>query len=822
MAVILALGVVPAILLIVSFLLFSEFSRAHRQQAELQRSFAAREQVLQVFSVLQDAETGQRGYVITANSRFLEPYASARRRIGRELDELAAYFVDNLEQRDRVTRLRTLSEHKLREMQRPIELVHQGQRADAAAIVAGGRGKAIMDEVRTVVAAMVRAEEAELRRRTDAARASGRRTEFMTAGLSAFLLVLLSAAAWITRRSVQQRAVAMLQLRDTAARQQAILDNTIDAIITLNPSGSIETVNRAAEALFGYDAAELRGRDAKLLLDLGTEAEGSFARRLGLADRAAETGVLRELRATRRDGIGFPADVAIGAMPLPSGRHFVAVVRDISERRRMDEMKTEFISTVSHELRTPLTSISGSLGLVLGGVAGPLSDKLRRLIEIAHNNSKRLIGLINDILDIEKIVSGKISFDLRPVEIRALAERSIEETRAFAEAHGVTLRLIEGPALQVRGDADRLIQVVTNLLSNAAKFSPEGSSVDVEVAQADGAAVLSVRDRGPGIPEEFRSRIFSRFAQADASDRREKGGTGLGLAIVKEIVDRHGGSVWYATVAGQGTTFFVSLPAVAADPDQIPGELQRILICEDDPDTATVLGEMLRAEGFDAVTTSTLTATHAELERGGYAALMLDLQLPDGDGLSFLKNLRRAPKYRELPVIVVTGRNSDDAASSIRALNIVDWINKPLDQDRLQDALQLMALSCVGGCTILHVDDDEDIRSVVAGALSELGEIVSVGTLAEARTAILEKKPDGILLDLDLPDGHGSELLPFAVVDGRPIPVVVFSASEMEDASLGEVAAALTKSRRSLHSLTDTLRSVIKRDTEKLQSTSKL
>ncbi len=234
------------------------------------------------------------------------------------------------------------------------------------------------------------------------------------------------------------------------------------------------------------------------------------------------------------------------------------------ERKTLERLKDEFISTVSHELRTPLTSISGSLGLLVGQWAGKLPKPAARLVAIAHANSQRLVRLVNDILDIEKVASGHVMFNLRRVSIRPLLEQVIEDNRGFAEDYGVRIRLSASSADDdVSTDPDRLAQVVTNLLSNAVKFSPPGGEVVVGVETNKSFVRISVRDHGAGIPAGFKPRIFEKFAQADATNSRQKGGTGLGLSIVKQIVERLGGKVSFDDAAGGGVIFYVDLPAWA-------------------------------------------------------------------------------------------------------------------------------------------------------------------------------------------------------------------------------------------------------------------
>jgi len=249
----------------------------------------------------------------------------------------------------------------------------------------------------------------------------------------------------------------------------------------------------------------------------------------------------------------------------------VAISRDITERKHAEQMKDEFVATVSHELRTPLTSIAGSLSLLAAGVAGQLPESAAKLIKIAHSNSERLIRLVNDILKIERLNGGVSERVSCAVDLRDVAATAIEGSDGFAAQHGVRLILKKGDSdANVWADPDLLTQIVTNLVSNAVKFSPGGTDVVLSVEGREEVVCIAVRDHGPGIPETFRGRIFGKFAQVDTSDSRKRGGTGLGLHIVKRIVDQLAGSVSYAAAPGGGTIFHVQLPRIPASPDQDP------------------------------------------------------------------------------------------------------------------------------------------------------------------------------------------------------------------------------------------------------------
>lgn len=240
---------------------------------------------------------------------------------------------------------------------------------------------------------------------------------------------------------------------------------------------------------------------------------------------------------------------------------YVGTVTDITERYELDRMKSEFASTVSHELRTPLTAIKGSLGLVVSGTLGELPEKAKDMVNVGRRNTDRLINLVNDILDIEKLESGGMEFEIQSLDLHGLVKETIVTNKEFAKEHGVKFVLADvASKVMVQGDSSRLVQVIVNLLSNAAKFSPDDSEVAVSVTRHDGVARVSISDYGPGISEEFHEHIFERFYQVDAADDRQKGGTGLGLSISKSIVEKHGGTIDFESKPGEGSTFFFMLP----------------------------------------------------------------------------------------------------------------------------------------------------------------------------------------------------------------------------------------------------------------------
>jgi signal transduction histidine kinase len=267
----------------------------------------------------------------------------------------------------------------------------------------------------------------------------------------------------------------------------------------------------------------------------------------------------KELR--RSDGSRFPVRVKGLLVTDANGqRQIWSMVEDISEEQRLAKLQREFVSTVSHELRTPLTSITGALGLIGAGVLGELPDKARDMLNIAQQNSQQLAMLVNDLLDMEKLLAGKMAFSLQPRALVPLVELALRNNQSYAEQHQVQLNLVSQEDARVRVDDLRLEQVLNNLLSNAAKFSPRGAEVKVSIQVLEPWVRVSVQDHGSGIPLEFQAKVFDSFTQADSSSTRSKGGTGLGLAITRQLLERMGGRIAFSSEVGKGTTFYFELP----------------------------------------------------------------------------------------------------------------------------------------------------------------------------------------------------------------------------------------------------------------------
>jgi PAS domain S-box-containing protein len=365
---------------------------------------------------------------------------------------------------------------------------------------------------------------------------------FQTSALYSRLAGLLDAEQQERRRESEQR--------------RRIFETSLDLILVTDRHGRLLQVSPSSAATLGYEPTEMLGRSA---IDfVHADDLDPIRRQMRQARRGHEIRNF-ETRYLHKEGRVVTLSWS-GVWSEPEQRHFF-IGRDMTEQKRIERLKGEFVATVSHELRTPVASIAGSLRLLESGAIGRVPEPVRHLLGIALANSQRLAHLINDILDIEKLEAGKVKFKLGCVDVTALVEQAIKANAAFAESCGVEARLAgDSVPGAVRADPDRLMQVLTNLLSNAVKFSPRGGEVVVAIRLEDDQVRIAVRDHGPGIPDEFRAQLFEKFAQVDATNTRRPGGTGLGLSIVKQIVIRHGGSIGYETAPGGGAIFIVDLP----------------------------------------------------------------------------------------------------------------------------------------------------------------------------------------------------------------------------------------------------------------------
>ncbi len=477
-------------------------------------------------------------------------------------------------------------------------------------------------------------------------------------------------------------------LRLSEERLSLALKGSNDGLWDLDlEAGSMFASPRAWEML-GYRPNELTC-DLKLWERL-TVAEDLAQQKARLAQTMLSNvdHFTTELRLQHKHGHVVPVLLRGHIQRDPQGmaQRISGTLMDLTERKRVEQMKNDFVSTVSHELRTPLTSISGALGLIVGGALGSAPPTMQQMLEIAYRNSLRLGHLINDLLDMEKIAAGKMSFELREHSLGDLLEESLASNQALCEQHGVCCTLEHPTDVLVWVDGLRLQQVLGNFLSNAVKFTPEGGEIRLHSSLRGTKVRISVTDQGPGIPEAFRSRVFEKFAQADASDSRQKSGTGLGLAITKELIERMGGTVGFDCVPGQGTTFWCELPIQIppAESDCRDGQ-PRILVVEDEPDTGRLLHMMLREGGYGVERVQSLHQAREKLAASHYEAMTLDLHLPDGSGMQLIDELRDQPAMQDLPIVVISAAHQFEQAQFPAG---IVWLHKPITNAQLLVAVE--------------------------------------------------------------------------------------------------------------------------------------
>ena len=489
----------------------------------------------------------------------------------------------------------------------------------------------------------------------------------------------------------------------------------------------------------------------------------------------------------------------------------------LAQRSDMDVVKDEFISTVSHELRTPLTSIRGALGLLSAGLLGNVDGKAQNLLRIASSNTERLIRLINDILDLERMESGRAPLKLRRCSILDLAREAVDTMTPMADGASIDLELTcNAPrdSIYFDADADRILQVLTNLLSNAIKFSPEDSKVSVQIDSDTNSVALKVVDRGRGIPADKLDAVFDRFQQVESGDASKKGGTGLGLAICRSIIQQHGGAIWaQPNQSGAGTTLWMQLSrsARASDPalpSLIAGPGERgeglILVCDDDAGVREVVAEQLRQHGYEIMEASSgeevIAIAREQAARAHdhsglpISALLLDLYMPGLSGWETLQRLKESPATASIPVVVLSVIPATER--TLLADEAQGWVQKPFNENLLLAELGRVLRAKAGPGQILLVEQDQSQAQAILGCFEQAGiRMDHAATLQQAVDRCLLGAPDLIILDLTLPDGDG-----FSLVDWlrrqpalHTLPLVVYSSREVSEAEMQKLRLGPTQ-----------------------------
>lgn len=580
--------------------------------------------------------------------------------------------------------------------------------------------------------------------------------------------------------------------KKSEARSRSIIENMLAGVMVVDPSGKIESVNPACERIFAESAENLIGTNLiNLFPAFPGEDPESFIHGLQVTAYSR----VRELEAERKTGETFPIELSMNDLDMQGQERFLVSIRDISERREVDRLKKEFVSIVSHELRTPLTAIRGSLSLLAGGALGELGEDADEVVSIAERNTIRLIGLINDILDLEKLESGQLEMHFSPTQLSSVVERAAETVRPLCYEHNIKLDTGSTNALII-ADGDRLVQVVVNLISNAVKFSPDGSTIKVAIREEPNWVEVRITDQGRGVPERFRQAIFERFQQVEASDSREKGGTGLGLAICKTIVERHHGTIGVEGAEKGGSTFWFRIPLQHArkvgDDDSLS---VRILICHPNIDTTRSLEATLQKAGYSVLVSHSEQEALDLLEQNKVALLVVDLGAVESQSAegSFLTTIRSKPQFATMPIVLI----ADEVVILPEFLSehLAVVLAKPVDERELLNVISRYCKASVG-VDVLLVDDDQELLSLMRKQLQKEGIAVRAATTGrQAIEKARENTPGLLVLDIGLPDGDGFDVV--GALKQNPylkdIPLLVYTGRELTNEQKGRLHLGPTK-----------------------------
>jgi PAS domain S-box-containing protein len=591
-------------------------------------------------------------------------------------------------------------------------------------------------------------------------------------------------------------AEALAREHAAANRNRAILESIADGVIVFDNEGRAIIANSAIARLIEQPVERVIGQDI----------EGLLGRDLDRMDREVIQHLMTDAT-TRYPSLKIrwrdkTLSVSFAHVQGSSGESIgsVAVFRDFTREAELDRMKNDFISIASHELRTPLTSVRGYLDLLAMSAGVSLDAQQYSFLQVARDNANRLTQLVNDLLDVSRIESGKIELEVEVLSVQDVVREAAALVEKQFSDRGLTLTLDLPASLpQVFADRSRLAQIVTNLLTNACKYTQRGGAT-VRARRIRNTIQVDVIDTGIGISQEDQDRLFTRFFRADDPQVREQPGTGLGLSITKALIEMHGGQIWVRSQYGQGSTFSFTLPlppgamvehpaperaalaeALVAAGDQ-QGRHPLVMIVDDDPDVAHMFQNQLMREGYrvTVVTEGSQVLPQARELRPDLITLDLVMEV---DGLAVLKDLKADPATASIPVLIVSVVRQRDQGL---ALGAADYLVKPVAEEELQDAVHRILGEPTGAAQhrILVVDDDPDILGWLKIELSQAGyQVVTANDGVEALQEVARTVPDLILLDLAMPrmDGRTTLRRLRERRRSRDIPVIVLTAVQISN-----------------------------------------
>ena len=690
-----AFGLACVVLIVIGCISSQRIAESRAASRSVDRALMVREATEVLLSLLKDAETGQRGFVITGDARYLEPYDAAQALVPQHLEQIRGFTAELPRQRASLVALDGLIQHQLDGLRDTITTRERHGFEAAARMISTGQGKQVMDEIRGVVAGMRTEEERVLGQRRALAEWQARVASLASLGGVGVALGLLVTAGLLLNRAILERERAHAA-RTTAQTLAAVLAESEtwlritlasigDAVIATDEGGRVKLMNRVAESLTGWQEADASGRalaDVFVIVDeqsrqpVASPAATVLRNRTG-AELADHTILIA------KDGREVPIDDSAAPILSTDGPLLGAVLvfRDISGRRRLERERTAlleserkagrakdvFLALVSHELRTPLTSVLGWVKLLRTGRLDRSTTE--RAFDVIERNTLNQSRLIDDLLDVSRIATGKLTLQMAPLDLARLVEITVDSMRPLAETRGVHLTsAVDHGEARLLGDAARLQQVLGNLLANAVKFTPSGGRIEARLARAQDRARLTVSDTGRGIEAAFLPHVFDPFRQATAGAADlANPGLGLGLALVRHLVELHGGTV-SAGSAGedQGATFTVELPLAAAGHDgprppwsdgrPVDADLEavrglRVLVVEGDPDIRELVTAALAHYGARADAVGSVAEARRRLVKSPPDAVICDIAGADGAALAGDLHERAADAAETIPVI---------------------------------------------------------------------------------------------------------------------------------------------------------------------------
>ena len=719
-------GVALALLLVNAVISY----RATRTLINHERGVSHTHQVLAeleaLLSTVKDAETGERGYIITENDIYLEPYQSAVNQINERIEKVRQLTADNPAQHARLPLLEQTIAARLAILKDGVELTKRKDKPEARQLVGSGRGKLLMDDLRSQVADMESAELDLLGTRRAEAEASGRYAYLTNTVANLIACGLMVLIFYVIMHDLTERKRTALALSRQREWLRVTLSSIGDAVIATDTEGLVTFLNPIAQSLTGWTQEEAEQQPLEKVFHIINEDTRQTVENPAM--RAIREGIIIGLAnhtvLIARDGREIAIDDSGAPIQDASGTTVgsVLIFRDITERRedertraallaaeraareRAEEAsraKDEFVAMVSHEIRSPLNAILGWAQVLRSRRVDQAETD--RAIETIERNARAQARLIEDLLDISRVITGKLVLNVRPVEPARIIEAAMESIRPAADARSIHMDVELEPGLLVTGDPNRLQQVIWNLLSNAVKFTPTHGHVSIKLRRAGSHLEIIVRDSGAGISPEFLPFVFDRFSQASTSTERKFGGLGLGLAIVRHLVELHGGSVRAESAgAGLGATFTVTLPVravsdareadaagAAESSDSLVDSISlaglRVMIVDDEPGTRELLTAMLTARGAEVKACASAAAALEAIATWRPFVLVSDIGMPDEDGYALIRKLRKLQPQcgGNTPAIALTAyARSEDRLRALSA-GFQMHVPKPVDATEL-------------------------------------------------------------------------------------------------------------------------------------------